>query len=373
MASSLVLDSLEIRGYRAFHSLRVERLGRVNLIVGKNNVGKSSLLEAIWLYAHQGSPLVIWQILEARDEGARPLRLPNEVSDAHDEVFALKHLFHGRMDIRTNAAEIRIGPVSGQDFETNALSIAIDRRYERIGVNGEIGLERLKPGEHRNGDDEILVLSVGMRGYRALHRLDRPVTRLDFAPFWRCVFTSANGADIREITQLWDGIALTSLEDDVLKALRIIAPEVDRVSLVSTPQLVRLRDRVPIAKIANLDDPVPLRSLGEGMNRLFGIALALVNAKDGILLIDEIESGIHYSVLPKVWRLVFEVAHRLNVQVFATTHSWDCIQAFQEAAQENTEEEGVLIRLRNLKGNIVADPFDERQLSIVTREKIEVR
>ena len=112
--------------------------------------------------------------------------------------------------------------------------------------------------------------------------------------------------------------------------------------------------------------------MGEGMNRMLGIALALVNAKDGMLLIDEVDTGLHYSVLPDLWRLIFEVAHRLNVQVFATSHSWDCIQAFQQAA-DNTEEEGVLVRLETRKDGVGAVTFDERELAIVTREQIEVR
>ena len=70
----------------------------------------------------------------------------------------------------------------------------------------------------------------------------------------------------------------------------------------------------------------------------------LAHAKDGVLLVDEIENGIHYSVQPDLWRVVFEMATRLNVQVFATTHSYDCIKAFEEAARES-EEEGVLVRL----------------------------
>ena len=109
------------------------------------------------------------------------------------------------------------------------------------------------------------------------------------------------------------------------------------------------------------------------MNRMFGLALALVNAKDGMLLIDEVDTGLHYSVLPDLWKLIFEVAHRLNVQVFATSHSWDCIQAFQYAAEASKDEEGMLIRLENRKSGIGAVTFDEEELSVVAREQIEVR
>ncbi len=126
-------------------------------------------------------------------------------------------------------------------------------------------------------------------------------------------------------------------------------------------------------KVAGIDEPIALRSLGDGMQRVFGLALTLVNAKDGILLIDEIENGLHYSVQPDIWHLVFQLAHRLNVQVFATTHSLDCIKAFQEAARENTQEEGLLIRLQGKKGEIGAVLYEEEELAIATHEQIEVR
>ena len=158
----------------------------------------------------------------------------------------------------------------------------------------------------------------------------------------------------------------------MIEALRIIASGIERVNLLSD-SMGNTEERIPKAKMSYLDEPIPLRSLGEGMNRLFGVALALVNSRNGMLLIDEIESGLHYSVQPDVWRLIFETALRLNVQVFATTHSWDCIEAFQQAAEENKQEEGMLIRLDEKKGKIVATEFDERELGIVTREEIEVR
>ena len=122
-----------------------------------------------------------------------------------------------------------------------------------------------------------------------------------------------------------------------------------------------------------MDEPLPLYSLGDGMLRTLGIALALVNAKDGLLLIDEFENGLYYTVQPELWRFIFQVARRLNVQVFATTHSWDCIEAFQKAAGVDQEDEGLLIRLESKKGEITAMLYDKQELGIATREQIEVR
>src|SRR5438105_2296518 len=102
---NLILDSLEIRGFRCFKHLQIERLGRVNLIVGKNNVGKSSLLEALVLYAGRNVWPLVWKLLAARDEGPWPFH------DATEMIQALKYLFYGRKDIKHGVDPIQIGDV----------------------------------------------------------------------------------------------------------------------------------------------------------------------------------------------------------------------------------------------------------------------
>ena len=110
------------------------------------------------------------------------------------------------------------------------------------------------------------------------------------------------------------------------------------------------------------------------MARIFALALALENARDaGQLLVDEIENGIHYTGLPKLWRFVFEAAARHHVQVFATTHSWDCVQAFQEAAADRGDDESALIKLFEEDGMVRAAVLRSEELAIVARDRIEVR
>jgi len=107
------------------------------------------------------------------------------------------------------------------------------------------------------------------------------------------------------------------------------------------------------------------------MQRILGFALALVNAKDGLLLIDEVENSFPSTVQVDVWRLIFRLARHLPVQVFATSCSWDCIQAFQKAVQEIGD--GLILRLEQKKGMVSPTVFDARKLESVTREQIEVR
>ncbi len=380
---NLLLNSLEIRNFRGFHHLQIERLGRVNLIVGKNNIGKSSLLEALRLYTQRFSPTLVWEILRARDESryssgvldeskylltSRSLDRPENLES---QLLALKYLFYGRKTIRTHVELIQIGPLNSQD---ETLSISIGWYAEEVDEQGRLKRRLLEPEEYSVVDNPLPRFTIQM-GKQS--KIDYPLT---FSRLIRpeleeinSFFVGANGLSGNQAGNLWDQTTLRSKDVDVLTSLRIIAPGVEGYSFVGDTESRTGLGRVPIVRIKDIDEPLPLRSLGDGMQRILGIALALVNTTDGILLIDEIENGIHYSVQPELWQLIFQLARRLNVQVFATTHSWDCIEGFQKAAQEDKQEEGMLIRLSLKKGEIGATLFDEEELGIATREQIEVR
>jgi AAA15 family ATPase/GTPase len=114
--------------------------------------------------------------------------------------------------------------------------------------------------------------------------------------------------------------------------------------------------------------------MGDGINRILTIILALVNADSGFLLIDEFENGLHYTVQEKLWSIIFQLSKELNIQVFVTTHSEDCIRGFQSALnrQENLSD-GKLIRLDNENGIIKQVEFDAKELKIADEQDIEIR
>jgi predicted ATPase len=147
-------------------------------------------------------------------------------------------------------------------------------------------------------------------------------------------------------------------------------PEIDRISLIGGKTDA---SRVPFVRMKGVPHPFPLKRLGDGVNRLFALALALVHAKGGLLLLDEIENGIHYSLQENVWTFILEISRRLDIQVFATTHSWDCVVAFQSASASYGAQEGLLTRLERRNGRIVVTQFDESDLKVAEREQIEVR
>ncbi len=126
-------------------------------------------------------------------------------------------------------------------------------------------------------------------------------------------------------------------------------------------------------KIEQLGHVNLLKTMGDGMNRLLGLGIALAGARNGILLVDEIENGIHWTAFPDLWKFILKVAKRLNVQVFATTQSNDCLKAFHNATRDDRNMDGVVSRIEKAGGEFVAESFDENRMSVIIREGIEIR
>jgi len=380
MANSLILNSFEIHNFRRFRHLRIERLGRVNLIVGKNKVGKTSLLEALRLYASGGMMSVIWDFLAKRKESL-PVDLLDQMS-LKERLQALKYLFYGRARIPQYPsldfpAPITIGPVASPT-ETLQLAFA----WYKMAYDPNLSTAELQvlPAEEFKRVQAAIPTLVCRIGFdEVIYRLDQMSSHMKQEPRTiKHIFLSTEHLPDHQIKYWRDEAVLLSLYDQVDATLRLITPELERTDIVNRlygKQNHEHQQRT-MAKLSGHNGFIPLLSLGEGINRLFEIALALVNAKDGLLLIDEIENGLHYSVQPDVWRMIFEMSRRLNVQVFATSHSWDCIKAFGQAAAKNEVESSLLISLRKHQfeeGGVAAVLFDQDEFDIIASERIEVR
>ncbi len=129
-----------------------------------------------------------------------------------------------------------------------------------------------------------------------------------------------------------------------------------------------------VIKLSNNPRVLPLQSMGDGINRILTIILALVNADNGFLLIDEFENGLHYTVQKQLWDIIFKLAPKLNVQVFVTTHSEDCISGFESVLNSpGNSLDGKLIRLDNKNGTIKQVEFSAHELKIANDQNIEIR
>jgi len=379
-SQELGLDSLEIQNFRLFEHLVIERLGRVNLIVGKNNVGKTSLLEALWIYADRGYSNLLNQIINTRHENFRiPLVSANGTSDTIKTEPAIRHLYTNSPTIVPGKKFIaKIGTVTDQKKNLE-LSLGWYRRDTDPQKDYQLYREDVEYVSSVQPTLNLIIIVDGQRddyAYEYDFQKDLLLPSFYMMPSIPHVFVSSGGFNLLSTASGWDHVVITDLENEVLSALQIIEPEIERLNFISSyhnGSSTNGGERIPFVRLRNRDGWVPLRSLGEGINRILGIVVALVNARNGFLLVDEIENGLHYSVQADLWRLILRVAKRLNVQVFTTTHNWDCVEAFQQAVSEIEGPDGMLIRLQKRNEEIVPTLFDESRLSIAVREDIEIR
>src|SRR5580693_1870751 len=112
--------------------------------------------------------------------------------------------------------------------------------------------------------------------------------------------------------------------------------------------------------------------MGDGMWRMLGIALSLVRAKGGVLLVDEIDTGLHYTVMEEMWRLVHDAAKRFDVQVFAATHSRDCYQSLAAIVQAEAPDRPEVTIQRIERGNPHAVAFTDQEIAVAAKIGAEV-
>jgi AAA15 family ATPase/GTPase len=122
-----------------------------------------------------------------------------------------------------------------------------------------------------------------------------------------------------------------------------------------------------------VNDRIPIGSMGDGIWRMLGLALVLVQSENGILLIDEIDTGLHHTVMERLWRLIYEAAQKYNIQILATTHSHDCYQALATICRENVSAGSNVTIQRIERGRDHAIAYSEQEIIAAAERYIEVR
>ncbi len=374
-----MLKSFQISNFRLFQHLEVRKLSRVNLVVGKNNAGKSTFLEAIELYASNASSSILLDLVESRQETWFSEAQPHFQSFLGNPV---RHLFFGHKLPRIGEEGISLGEVSS-NAQLHISAAVYQNKTDDEGTIRKVRVSDAHFDEELSNVEVFLVAEEGEKT-RRLFRLDRDVRDIrrgsrslyerqesEFKYIWQNV--STDNMPNRRLAALWDLTSLTNLESEIISALGLIDERVSGVAFVEDISKGRSSDnRIPLVKIEGIEEPLPLKSMGDGITRLFHIIVALVNARNGLLLIDEFENGLHWSVQPKVWDIVFQLSERLNVQVFATTHSRDCIQGF-DAAWNKYPELGTFFRLDAKNDFIKATEYTSETLTDAIDMDVEVR
>lgn len=356
-----MINSFHIKFFKCLNDFRIESLSRVNLLVGKNNEGKSTILEAVDLYASSFDLSHIIQMLSLRGEDMSVFKMNPEIT-SKDEIESLLPLVANR-DIRLFSTE---GISIGENSKELTAKLV---RYEQYSTEKKVGY-KISPLDDNSIDSNIalvledtdgnilnVLVSLNGGGFRSTFKntdlLRHPVKLLS---------SRGSSSENEMLTEAWSEIAMGELEQYVIEALQIVDDRITRFNILG-------KESIPCVTIKGEQKPVRLNSMGDGLNKVLRIVLALLSCKDGILLIDEVENGLHYTVSEKLWNIIFKLSLKLNVQVIATTHSNDCLMSFIKC----NDGSGSLIRMESSQYGKKAVSYERDEMDFILQKMEEFR
>jgi energy-coupling factor transporter ATP-binding protein EcfA2 len=375
-----MFHSVKIDGYRGFANFEMTNLGRVNLLVGKNNSGKTSVLEALHLLSYGGDISALWQICGRRGERISDERDPRYPTESEIDI---SHLFLGHEIAVGSKFTISARNQSPMRAITYEISEPSQKEREQVGAVAPVVVDepavlgqRLVLRVHSSPPMPSRLVPLTRRGGISIEFLDAPRRvqsgrRVQETPP-SSHFISTESLNGSELARLWDKVQLRPQEKLVLEALRFIDPKIDQIRAVGSARYIGDRGGFLI-KREDYNSPFPLGSLGDGAWRMLALAIVITQCSNGVLLIDEIDTGLHYTVMADMWKMIHAAAKEFDVQVFATTHSYDCVHSIATVCHESKNEAGEITIQRIESGRNKAVAFTDAQVSLIAERDIEVR
>lgn len=326
-----------IRNFRGIQALDIPEMERVVILAGANNTGKTSVLEALFVHsacgnadillrvdAFRGLPQVIgaatadppWHAVFHGFHAGRAIELSGTLADGR----------HARLTVRTEAPGAIRWPVPGAEQRTPphpGYPTSLPNYLRHMLV-----LERAVDGE----EIATFTLNVVPGG---LSFEPAPPPPLLPALFQYTRHALSHG----EVAERYSVLEVDGRAEHIENALRVIEPRLRKLAVVVIGGVPSLYGDIGQGRM------VPLALMGEGVARLAAIVIGIAFSRDGVVLVDEVENGFHYSVLQNVWRVIAETARAVGAQVVATTHSFECIRGAYQAYDEAGWRDLRVIRL----------------------------
>ncbi len=384
------LKNLTIENFRSFDHFTLSDLGRINLLVGTNNSGKTTILEAANVLLSGEKLSAIWAVLARRGEFCSDEIHPKNRSPLQQFV-DVRRLFRDHQinsnsifrikandDVGDSEVEVSIVPASAlalhlaqpsfaytspPSFSENPIpSLSLNISWKHGAVQNRDSLRR----------DVLLGNNGGLSSELYTERSE-----------WRWLagavsvnFLNNSSLSDSEVASLYERIVLTPGEELVLESLRLIDSRIERMASTTSSE-----DSNPgyptrggiLVRLTGTKERVPIASMGDGIWRMLGLALAMVHSANGILLIDEVDTGLHHSVMRKMWQFLDECSKRSNVQIIATTHSRDCYQSLATICREGVVDQSEVTIQRVERGHSEAVAYSEAAIIAAAERDIEVR
>ena len=364
-SSNGIMDSVEINGYRGLASYRLANLASVNLIVGNNNCGKTSILEALGLLVSGGNISVISQIGTSRSENSLPYS-----SRKYGRMMDFSNIFHGHsfklgasFDLSANDGERSLA-VSLEEFDEST-SDAYSEIHDSDESDSDLFAYVMKIVT--NNKEEAITFPAREDGIVFLGRsLGLNRNRYPATP---TRFLTVDSFDPAKMGEFWNTALEDRREAEIVEDMKILVPSLESMHFLAG----RMPSSGILLDLASYGKRVPISTFGDGLRRLLALRLSFIGATNGLLLVDEIDTGLHWTVMQEMWKFVVEIADRNNVQVFATTHSYDCIRGLAsliDSRPDLSSQVSLQKMTPSLKQSVC---FTGEQIKIAVGQDIEVR
>ena len=375
----MLMESFEVENFRSLKHLKLEKLARVNLLVGKNNSGKTSVLEGLYSIANIRNQYWVQTIESTR-------HLNTDRSD-------FRHLFYN-LDIANHISlsSTYCGELPEALVPVATLQATLELVDRHTFIPRELAYYERRPKMPKNphAPDSLLVnfqtpesiKPIRFELRRALKQEymeiypedDESRTYLENGPAF--IAGPRNMVRLLNTTNSYywlndelEGLKVNKQEVQVLKVLRSLDARIERIELSPSRQ---------IYLDLGLNTLLPLNLMGDGIQRLLSILAAMASNAGGIVLIDELDNGLHYSALRILWKGILQAARDYNVQVIATTHSAEALRhltwVLDEEENASYRDDVAAYTLIRAKDDTVRSfRYDASQLNFAMEHDIEVR
>ncbi len=360
-----MLKDIHIKNYRGIKDLKIKDFKRINLLVGDNNSGKTSVLEAV--FSGLNHSILPFFILDSfRRFGKYPDLSKINLQDK--ELWdGLEYLIHGKNTKDSFVIESTIKCNQDSGSEKN------EGKTKTIRLQGSLS------NEARNFSSENIIINQNLiNSFVASYSIDNKNNKdLGFSRNGR--YEEAYNSGLSVLTYFISNAMIKAWE--LVEPMRPVARGnkesfFSKIAQEIDPKIkaIKVNGNEVLADIGEIS--VPLEYMGDGLIQVLNILLRMRDLSGGVLLIDEIENGLHWKTQRILWKAVIKAAEENNVQIIATTHSQDTIKALSEVYEEDQnllgEDQIRLFQIYKTEKNF-AESLNARTISGMIRNNYEPR
>jgi hypothetical protein len=352
-------ESLRINNFRGIKDLSLEPLRGVNLLVGPNNIGKTSVLEAAFLLSGHSNPTLPLALSALRGRGqvrADPMDiwgwlLPGKNPNATSILETKENGEKKSLRLRLTLPEVVSQPLESQE------------PISSLAAQGALPL--VLQLEYTSGDDKSGIKRMSGKLVKAGIEYTGGENRVKNTTY----LLPSRFPTADEDAKLLDDLVRMKKKAVLIKWLQRLDP---RIADVATQKVTNASE---IIVDIGFQEFMPIAFAGEGVARFLAVLLRASMLEQGLLLLDEVELGLHYSDFPTLWRTLFEVAEEgTGLQIIATSHSWESLRAAHESAQERSSYNLGVFRLEQTSaGEVGCVALSEQDVEFGLRAGMEIR